>query len=120
MESFIPASSSATGFCFDLACQTSFPTLHMVIPLLNFMMDMLDDMEFTDDPVMEQTHEAILAKLQENYTKTDLSCLFIISLGECPNHLCPPMVNGMLTSITVGPSHPPCIQATLHEAGEMG
>ena len=73
------------AFALQQAEGSAYPTLHAVIPLFNWVMDKLEDMDFGADEILKEMRQAIMEKLQTYYGKTDNSRLYMLSLGEFLN-----------------------------------
>ena len=73
------------AFALNQVEKSSYPTLYAVIPLYNWIMDKLEDVDFSEDMILANTNKAILEKLQTYYAKTDDSRLYILSLGAILN-----------------------------------
>ncbi|KAJ3307512.1 hypothetical protein HDU93_006054 [Gonapodya sp. JEL0774] len=64
-----------------------FPTLFLVIPLFNMLMDKLEDADFTEEPVLAGVRDAIMEVLRKYYGKSDDSRMYMLCLGECASSL---------------------------------
>ncbi|KAJ3339194.1 hypothetical protein HDU93_008487 [Gonapodya sp. JEL0774] len=59
-----------------------YPTLVMVVPLFNIIMDRLVDKDLDSEPLLVAVRASIMDVLQKYYAKTDDSKLYWIALGE--------------------------------------